>query len=116
MAAGGTAPINTSRVMPPALPAAKDNTIPPKISNRCLTAAAAPLIANTNVPPRSSTIDKVCVMGLLAQTGTLGVCDVGQTDRQQGMRQVDSQVRAATTRASTPVPKVGWITGANFGL
>ena len=28
----------------------------------------------------------------------------------------DSQARAATTSASTPVSRVGWITGANRGL
>ncbi len=50
--------------MPPAFPAAKDSTITPKISSRCLTAAAAPLIANTNVPPRSSTTNKMCVTGI----------------------------------------------------
>ena len=51
---GGTAPMSTSRTMPPELAAAKDSTRTPKTSSRCFTAAAAPLSANTKVPPRSS--------------------------------------------------------------
>ena len=42
-AAGGTAPISTSRVMPPAFAAANDSTSTPKMSSRRLTPAAAPL-------------------------------------------------------------------------
>src|SRR5690348_4809374 len=62
MAAGGTAPMRRSRVMPPALPAANANTITPKISRRCRVAATAPLMANTKVPPRSSTISRTWIM------------------------------------------------------
>src|SRR6185312_13301613 len=62
MAAGGTAPISRSRVMPPTLPAANASTITPKMSRRYFTAATAPLIANTNVPPRSSTVTRMRVM------------------------------------------------------
>jgi hypothetical protein len=39
-AAGGTAPIRTSRVMPPALPAAEDGTGTPNGSRRSLTRLA----------------------------------------------------------------------------
>ena len=62
IAAGGTAPIRRSRVMPPTLPAANDNTSTPKRSSRCLTPAAAPLSAKTKVPTRSSTSSNVCIL------------------------------------------------------
>src|SRR5678815_6178156 len=55
-AAGGIAPIRTSRVMPPAVAVAHDTTSTPNRSSRCLTPAAAPLRANTNVPTSSSTV------------------------------------------------------------
>src|SRR5271165_7441603 len=57
--AGGTAPINTSRVIPPKFPATKDRTRMPKMSSRRLTAATAPLIAKTKVPPKSRICTKV---------------------------------------------------------
>src|SRR6185312_15040109 len=62
MAAGGTAPISRSRVMPPTLPAVNASTVTPKMSRRYFTAATAPLIANTKVPPRSSTITRMWFM------------------------------------------------------
>src|SRR5690348_12167597 len=62
MAAGGTAPISRSRVMPPTFPAANASTITPKMSRRYFTAATAPLSANTNVPPRSRTVTRMWVM------------------------------------------------------
>ena len=65
IAAGGTAPIITSRAIPPELPAAKDNTRTPKISSRCLTPAVAPLSAKTNVPPRSKATSSVLTRMLL---------------------------------------------------
>ena len=52
-AAGGSAPISTSRPIPPKFPATKDRTRMPKMSSRRLTAATAPLIAKTKVPPKS---------------------------------------------------------------
>src|SRR5439155_17294114 len=54
-AAGGIAPIRTSRVMPPAVAVANERTSTPKRSSRCLTPAVAPLRAKTNVPTSSST-------------------------------------------------------------
>src|SRR3974377_1727587 len=65
IAAGGTAPINRSRVMPPALPAANDKTKTPNRSSRRLTPAAAPLSAKTKVPTRSSTSRRVSIVGSL---------------------------------------------------
>ena len=61
-AAGGTAPISTSRVIPPKFPATKDRTRMPKMSRRRLTAARAPLIAKTKVPPRSRIRTKVSMV------------------------------------------------------
>src|SRR6476620_10722794 len=59
MAAGGTAPIITSRAIPPELPAAKDKTKTPNKSSLCLTPAVAPLSAKTKVPPRSKATSNV---------------------------------------------------------
>src|SRR5438105_2565993 len=67
MAAGGIAPITTSRAMLPALAAAKDSTRMPNRSSRLVTPFAAPLTANTKVPTRSSTSISVCTMDF--QTG-----------------------------------------------
>ena len=53
IAAGVCAPMMTSRVIPPELPAAKDKTRTPNKSSLCLIPAVAPLSANTKVPPRS---------------------------------------------------------------
>src|SRR5438093_1491868 len=53
IAAGGAAPIITSRAIPPELPAAKDNTRTPKRSSLCLTPASAPdggLMAELSLP------------------------------------------------------------------
>src|SRR6516165_11791767 len=61
MAAGGTAPISTSRAMPPALPAVHDKTRTPNRSSRLLTPAVAPLSAKTKVPTRSSTSRSVSI-------------------------------------------------------
>src|SRR5690349_5845967 len=77
MAAGGTAPIITSRAIPPEFPAAKDNTRTPNRSSLFLTAAVAPLSANTKVPPRSKATSRelitICslttIRGLYAQPG-----------------------------------------------
>src|SRR5690606_15381804 len=65
----GTAPINTSRTIPPKLPATNDSTRIPKRSSRRLTATSAPLMANTKVPPRSSTRTKVSIVVMSAQPG-----------------------------------------------
>ena len=59
IAAGGCAPIITSRAIPPELPAAKDRTRTPNKSSLCLTPAVAPLIAKTKVPPRSKATSSV---------------------------------------------------------
>src|SRR6478752_340197 len=63
MAPGGTAPISTSRVIPPVLAAAKDSTRTPNRSSRCFTPAIAPLSAKTKVPARSSTYGRSCTAG-----------------------------------------------------
>ena len=55
IAAGGTAPISRSRVIPPKLPTTNDNTSTPKMSSRRPTPAVAPLTAKTKVPIKSST-------------------------------------------------------------
>ena len=59
IAAGGCAPIITSRAIPPELPAAKAKTKTPNKSSLCLTPAVAPLSANTKVPPRSNATSSV---------------------------------------------------------
>src|SRR6185437_11054161 len=61
MAGGGTAPSSTSRVIPPALPAANERTSTPKISSFLWTPTIAPLSAKTNVPIRSSTSRSVLI-------------------------------------------------------
>src|SRR5512146_2655604 len=58
-AAGGTAPIITSRAIPPELPAANDKTKTPNKSSLCLTPAVAPLSANTKVPAKSNPTSSV---------------------------------------------------------
>src|SRR3546814_18397443 len=60
-AAGGTAPISRSRVIPPKLRVTKEITRMPQMSRRRLTAATAPLIAKTNVPPKSRNRPKVSI-------------------------------------------------------
>src|SRR4051794_27332405 len=52
--AGGTAPINTSRVMPPVTATTNESTSTPKRSNLFWTASSPPLRANTNEPTPSS--------------------------------------------------------------
>jgi hypothetical protein len=61
MAGGGTAPMSTSRIIPPALPATNARTLTPNTSSRLFTPDAAPLMANTNVPTRSSVATSVAV-------------------------------------------------------
>ena len=65
-AAGGTAPISKSRPIPPKFPATKDRTRMPKMSRRRLTAATAPLIAKTKVPPKSRICTSVSMVIMTA--------------------------------------------------
>src|SRR5690242_7184517 len=53
IAAGGTAPISTSRVTPPATATTKARNSTPKMSNRFCTASAPPLNAKAKVPTAS---------------------------------------------------------------
>ena len=52
---GGTAPMRTSRRMPPPSPAAQASTMIPNTSNCLRTAASAPDIAPTKTPTSSRT-------------------------------------------------------------
>src|SRR5262249_48214841 len=155
MAAGGTAPIKISRMIPPVFAATKDSTKTPNTSSLRLTPAIAPLSAKTKVPARSNTYGSVS-MTLFPQTTywrthlctmrsqlggeptrrTLNNPSAGtwRKVRQDGEKNftasprparfsidhdafyTDSHARVATISVSTPVARVGWMTGANFGL
>ena len=77
-----------------------------------LTPAVAPLSAKTKVPTRSSTSRSVSILAL-SKPGDLPLSSPGPADRPPYGA---NQARGATIKASTPVCKVGWITGAKRGL
>ena len=84
-----------------------------------MTPAIAPLRAKTMVPTRSSTSRSVSIVGspLLPQTGRPAALQSPTgPDRPHGPPYGASQARPATINASTPVCKVGWITGAKRRL
>ena len=101
IAAGGTAPIITSRAIPPELPAAKDKTRTPK--------QIEPVLHRGRRSAERKDERAAKIEGHQQR--------VYQDMPVYGHRAyVDSQACAATTSASTPVSNVGWITGAKRGL
>ena len=101
IAAGGTAPIITSRAIPPELPAAKDKTRTPKRSSLCFTAGRRAAERENERAAKIEGHQQRVHQDVLVDDHRL---------------YADSQACAATTSASTPVFKVGWITGAKRGL
>jgi hypothetical protein len=71
-----------------------------------LTAATAPLIANTNVPPRSSTATRMCVMPSRS----------APTTRNYTPTRLRHPVRDPPARSSWPVPGGLAIGQAGFAL
>src|SRR4029078_55400 len=60
IATGGTAPIRTSRIMPPTTATTKDKKRTPNKSKRFCMPSSPPLRANTKVPTESSTCTRSC--------------------------------------------------------
>ena len=102
--------------MPPALAATNDRTRTPNRSSRRLTPGIAPLSAKTKVPtgraPAGAFIAGSFERGLAATAHVLR----STSKRLCVGRSLPARPRAATTSASTPVCRVGWMTGAKRGL
>ena len=77
------------------------------MSSLRLTAATAPLIAKTNVPPKSRIGTKLSIVAITAPATPVDAYE---------HQLAPSQASAPTTSASTPVSRVGCRTGANCGL
>src|SRR5262245_61950043 len=99
--------------MPPAVLAANEQTKKQNRSRRFLPPAVAPLSAKTKVPVRSSTRRSVPIPDSpLSHVAIRHAAIPYRADHQHRTAYDASQASAATTKASTPVSNVGWITGA----